>query len=57
MSKLAESIVAGIVLLSALVIIFVRAGEKGGMSGGQQTAMIAQGVGSGAATLVTSLQA
>lgn len=56
MSKVAEMIISGVVVLVALVIIFVRAGQKGGTSGGQQTAMIAQGLGSGGATLVQALQ-
>ena len=39
-----------------LTIVFVKTGSKGGPSGGEQTAMIAQSTSQGAATIAAALE-
>jgi len=44
------------VILGALAIVFVKAGQKGGMSGGQQAATIMQAGGTSYAAGVSALE-
>jgi hypothetical protein len=54
--KILGYMVFGFFFVIALVIIFVRAGQGGGESGGKQTAEISKGVADGLSSVAKSLQ-
>lgn len=56
MRKIAEWLIAGFFIAIALSIVFVKAGQKGGVSGGQQSAMVIQAAGSGVSDVAAALE-
>lgn len=56
MKGIAQHIVLGVFVVLALVIIFVKAGQKSGVSGGQQSSQIIGAASQGFASGVTALE-
>jgi hypothetical protein len=54
--KVLEYIAAGVLVVAGLVVVFVKAGQGGGQSGGAQASQIINSAGKNSASFISALE-